>query len=375
MEIEDNAPPPRRRSRKRRSIHEWVSQQSTQHGVMNLGEIDMKVSFRPEWEEQYRRSTFDPTIFCISCFLIACFISLTLIIILASDHDGVYGGETWLYLTWLPLLLCGIFQLLIALLFKFCKRRQLMMRLYDIVAAASVIALFSACLATNAMLEFRIARFGLRNSHLITNLTYTSHDLPLRSCTITGTQLLPAHSNVDLMHSCINLVLSGHSFSILILSNVLPMLYGLKMATALAITIVNSSLLTAAAIGVGERHWPLVFCLAVQLAAGLVAAKYCRWQCEAHRRQFAVTMGTTEAAKQNRELLYRLIPRNVVETMKLQPERSGERSGSMLGASMSHCTVMFCSLQPQDELQEGFSEDTFQLLNDTISSFDKAVER
>ena len=371
--------PPRTRQsiHRRQSIHNWLSLHSTQTQseatFKGTGERAMEVPFRLEWEEQHRRGAFDPTNFRVGCFVIACIISTDLVLILVEGQDGLQGGELWFHLTWAPLLLCDLEYLVVSILFSRLNP-HFGMRLYNVVAAGSLILLYSAVLAKNAIQETRLVRFGYDEPDVMNNSIYDqprSDRCNITSYTSQHTYIY--HHHHGLTFSCINEVLEGSSFSILILCSLLPVLYGLSMVPALVVTIVDSSLLAAVAIGFGERNWvPLIMSWALQLAVGLFSVGFCRSQCQTKRRQFAITMATTQAAQQNSDLLYRIIPRNVVQTMQKQ---RGEGSGCMLGESMRHCTVMFCSLQPQHELQKGFSIGTFHFLNDTFSAFDAAVER
>ena len=108
----------------------------------------------------------------------------------------------------------------------------------------------------------------------------------------------------------------------------------------------------------------------LQAIAGLIATLLCRAHTAAARSAFALAKGMKRAGEQNRNLLYTLVPHNVVQHLATHVS-----SGDMPGADIPECTVMFCSLEPHDLLQSSFSNEAFDLINDVFSDFDAAVNR
>ncbi|EKX37197.1 hypothetical protein GUITHDRAFT_78342, partial [Guillardia theta CCMP2712] len=54
--------------------------------------------------------------------------------------------------------------------------------------------------------------------------------------------------------------------------------------------------------------------------------------------------------------------------------RDRENSEDFLGAPISRCTVMFCSLEPKELFRSRSSSETFELLDQLFEKFDDAVE-
>ena len=85
------------------------------------------------------------------------------------------------------------------------------------------------------------------------------------------------------------------------------------------------------------------------------------------REEFAAEKGIQFAAQQSGNLLYTLIPPDVAA-------RSHSLDGAMLARDIPCVTVMFCTLERQEELQREFSEEVFDLLGRTFADLDDAVQ-
>eukprot|EP00292_Cryptomonas_paramecium_P022303 CAMPEP_0113699540 /NCGR_PEP_ID=MMETSP0038_2-20120614/23388_1 /TAXON_ID=2898 /ORGANISM="Cryptomonas paramecium" /LENGTH=164 /DNA_ID=CAMNT_0000622957 /DNA_START=590 /DNA_END=1080 /DNA_ORIENTATION=- /assembly_acc=CAM_ASM_000170 len=75
------------------------------------------------------------------------------------------------------------------------------------------------------------------------------------------------------------------------------------------------------------------------------------------------------AAERNRNLLHTLIPKDVL------PRLAAHSGDSMLGTTIPHCTVMFCSLVFETDVAPPFSPEMFAFLHEVVSTLDRAVER
>ena len=263
---------------------------------------------------------------------------------LLSGDDGEAGGDTWILLTWTPQLLCGLMYVATAVLFSLPSRRLFCMRHYDALCATTIVFSCAACVATYVLVETRRARFQSPDYPNIRWGIDYSAVWPRRTCADADPAHTWAHPPRDSINSngCNNLVLSGGAFSLYVHLNLLPLIYRLRAGTAARVAAANGAVLAAAVAAVGSAAWTLASALACLLAAGGLAAHLCRRRAAAARRQFAVDKGVRRAAEQSGNLLYTLIPRNVVERLA-----AAGPAGGMLGHELQHATVMFCSLEPQ----------------------------
>ena len=165
------------------------------------------------------------------------------------------------------------------------------------------------------------------------------------------------------------MILSGNSYCIYALLNILPMVFHMQQRSAIYVTCVNTLLLIISVLAMGATSWVLFSTVLFQFFAGLFASHFCGIHRSLAKKQFAIEKGTILANDQNSNLLYTLIPKNVVVRL------ADHHDSSMLGTSIRHCTVMFCSLEPQEELKAQFSERVFSLLNEAFSAFDREVQR
>ncbi len=149
----------------------------------------------------------------------------------------------------------------------------------------------------------------------------------------------------------------------------LPAFFRMRWRYALLVTVINALMLAAAVLGVGSRTWMLFTAILFQAAAGFSAVLICKNRERLARGQFSMAKETDNAARQNRVLLHTLIPEDVLGRLAVH---TGD---DMLGTHIPECTVMFCVLDPQAELQAALSEEFFDFLSFVFCRFDDAVEQ
>ena len=140
---------------------------------------------------------------------------------------------------------------------------------------------------------------------------------------------------------CNNLIISGNVACIYALVNLLPFVLRMRAGAAAAVTICNALLLVGAVLAAGSHTWLLASLTAFQLIAGLSAACYCHAREARARRQFLVSRHIEAASENERRFLHTLVPDNVLGRL------ATHQGPEMLGATIPHCTIMFCSLEPQ----------------------------
>ena len=209
--------------------------------------------------------------------------------------------------------------------------------------------------------------------HVQITFDYTSI-FPERNCSDNKPVLSWTVLNVSLGGSssvgCDDVILSGELCCGYILLNLLPIIFRVGFGFALFNALTNTSILAFAVLISGTRNWATLTLVVLESLSGIIAACVCRTQTAESRRSFALAKGMRRAAEQNRNLLYTLIPRNVVEHLAAHTF-----SDEMPGTDIADCTVMFCSIEPQELLRSSFSTDVFDLMNDVFSDFDMAVHR
>ena len=183
-------------------------------------------SFSKEWNEEYLIAVFQPLAFRAVAWLVFVFVGCTVAIILADGQDGYNGTRSVFYWTWAPYILCCAIYLFLAVLFSLNRCRPICIRHYNAFCAVSIILLYLACVSTYVILELRAARYGSADfPQIVRTINYSSFP-PTRSCADLDPERTWATSPRVLAFSggsCCNFVLSGASFSLYTLLNVLPM--------------------------------------------------------------------------------------------------------------------------------------------------------
>jgi class 3 adenylate cyclase len=172
--------------------------------------------------------------------------------------------------------------------------------------------------------------------------------------------------------SCNNSLFSGDVLSKLIsISFSTPLLLQFDHKTATYLTIVLGVMFTVAGILLGSG-WGVAFPLTVQLAMGMVAIHCCYVRVNLAKQSFLIVKRTQLTAERNRALIHTFIPQNVLQRLTVQ---EGPEPDAMLSSSIPYCTVMFCCLEPQEELQVTPTENFVRLMNSIFSQFDEQVEQ
>ena len=122
-------------------------------------------------------------------------------------------------------------------------------------------------------------------------------------------------------------------------------------------------------IATGSTGITMITAVVFQFTFGLLASYFCAVSRRVARAEFAVEKSIEQASERNGSLLYTLIPRNVMERL------ASHDGGGMLGRAIPHCTIMFCALEQEDDLQSAFTADVFGLLGSLFADLDDAVQR
>ena len=198
--------------------------------------------------------------------------------------------------------------------------------------------------------------------------------LPERICTDIQPILSLNNLNISLggvpFVGCDNILLSGDLCFGYLLLNLLPITFQVGFQFAIICSLINITTFIITVLSSGTKTFGLITIVVVEIIIGTIAAVECKRQRIASRNYFALAKGIKLATLQNRHLLYSLIPRNVVEHLRLHSIEDG-----MPGTDIPVCTVMFCSLEPHELLRSSFSTEVFDLINDVFSEFDAAVQR
>ena len=330
-------------------------------------------SFREDWEEDFLEDSYQPLeikAFCFFNFLY--FLVHFCIVVFAYSEDGADGGQLWVVYTWLPELISSISSLVFLFIFSFHHFRRFCRVYYDWISAYIIIISYLAAIAPTVLLEVRRSLFQRHDfSYIKWGINYSKFP-PIRTCNDTDplkTFQTPYWDASSI--GCNNMILSGLVYSIYILLNLTPRILRNNGETAIFISVVTALIFVAALLSVGTftSDLAVISAVAFQFLTGLGTSYFCYARKLIAREEFAACKGTKFAAEQNRNLLYTLIPENVV------PRYSAHEGQDLLGSEIASCSVMFCCLEPQVELQASTTGQEFALLDRVFSDFDSAVKR
>ena len=254
-----------------------------------------------------------------------------------------------------------------------CRRfRRFCQVFYDWICAYTIILSYLAAITPTVLLEVRRSKFQRTGfAHIKWGIDYASFP-PLRMCNDTD----PVKSFSTLYWDassigCNNMILSGMVYSVYILHNLLPRIIRNNGQTAVFIAVFTAFVFVVALLSVGTftRDLAVISAVAFQLLTGLGTSYFCYSRKLISREQFAASKSTKFAAEQNRNLLYTLIPENVVQRYSVHEGQE------MLGNEIPWCSIMFCCLEPQTELQASSTGQEFGLLDKVFSDFDSAVKK
>ena len=310
--------------------------------------------FKKEWEDEYQEGLFHSLEIKVFSFIASLYYLIHFLCFdFGNSNDGAGGPQSWIFFTWLPELVSAFVGLCVFCLFMcnraeiFCRRR------YDGICAFIIMVSYLAAITPRVLLEIRRARFQVQGMENVTwGIDFSSFP-PLRTCNDTDPlqSLRVQQSSQSESIGCNSVVVSGNIFSIYILHNLLPRVLRNQWPTAVAVSLATATALVAALLAVGSlrRDPAVVSAVIFQLLTGLGAAYFCRLREIVSREHFAVAKGTKFATEQDRNLLYTLVPRNVVKALQDRAETAGADEGrrELLGREVAHCTVMFCALEPQ----------------------------
>jgi class 3 adenylate cyclase len=91
------------------------------------------------------------------------------------------------------------------------------------------------------------------------------------------------------------------------------------------------------------------------------------------QQSFLVVKRTQLTAERNRALIHTFIPRNVLPRLASHPPSHG--GGEPLAAPIPACTLMFCRLEPQEDLQALPTAELLLLLDTLFAQLDAQVAR
>jgi hypothetical protein len=343
-------------------------------GLSGENERVQSEDFSEDWEEEFLDSSFHTFEITCFCFLYAVYcLSHFVFRVFINRSDGAGGEFYWVILTWTPELISGISCFTTALFMNIPRTSAFLKTSFNLVAAFVIVVAYLGAMIPNVMLEIRRSSFhsGAENNPTVLMINYSVFP-PIRLCNISNNialpskYLIPDNSNF----SCNNLIVSGEIYSFYLLLNIFPRTFRTNARAAILVSLSTTLVLFFALMSVGAllSESGMLLAIILQLFVGLSFAHFCQVQQKSARQQFALTKRTRFVSDQNRNLLYTLIPKNVTEKL------SRHVGDSLLGSEIPCCIVMFCSVEPHDELQTCKSEQEFGLLDQVFSAFDLAVQ-
>ena len=332
---------------------------TSEQGSDDINEEWTPPAFQPEWEDEFKQSSHNPVkMQIVSLISMLYYAGHSLGTIFWRQSDDVGGGHAWLFFTWLPEILCAAQHCAWMCTLGWKPMRPFCIKYYNLICTYIVITSYLATIIPSLIWEYRLAKFhGLVSSPLYLTIQYGDYFPPNRTCTINASAI----TDTQFVASCNSSVLSGTVYIGFIFWNLLPRICRIKPAFAVFSALFTGLALAMCSLAVGLDAWTIITCVVFQLAAGLGTASFCALGERISRDKFAILKATQFAGVQNRDLLYTLVPPNVVARL------TASDSTEMLGRELQHCIIMFCSLELRDT--------DLNILDAMFSSFDEAVAR
>ena len=337
---------------------------------------DMIPAFRRDWELQFAEQNTPSVIFRLSCILASIFSFYLFFDNL--DNSGLSEvGATSTYSKFANLI-SGVAHIFLFGLFSASAFHRICLEYFAALCAVHGMLITGSLFFSQIGSEIERSRDSNAEGYLRVDIAY-SGSFPWRSCgdgQNLELEIVQAWSELNTSVGsstaigCDNAISSGGYCCGYIFIAFLPYIYKLSMHYAACASVCIAVIVNLALLLTGTKFWPMTSFAALQLTAGLISMLLCRDHTVSARNAFALAKGMRRAADQNRNLLCTLIPHNVVE--HLATNTSGE---DMPGTDIAECTVMFCSIEPQELLRSSFTAEVFDLMNDVFSDFDMAVQR
>jgi len=315
-------------------------------------------AFQSHWEAEYKAATFNAREMSLVCLISAIyFFGHFAGTVGVRRTDDVGGSYTWLLLTWLPELVCGVQNTLWLLILNLQRFRPSCIKRYDALCTYIIISSYVATVLPQFIWEVRLSeKDSVRYNDTRLTIDFATFP-PSRSCVVRGgAGANPPQTTAD----CQEAILSGTNFVLYLFWNLMPRICRIRVGHALLVTFSTFVILLVLSLGAGIGPWSVSFCAIFQLATGLATASICMGGDQRSRDKYAMGKATQFAAEQNRALLYTLIPQNVVQRL------ATHTGAQMLGCDISRCTVLFASLETHVPLT---------LLDSIYTAFDAAVQR
>ena len=326
-------------------------------------------AFQTEWEKEFTESSFNPRKMQLVCLIsLIYYYGNAFGTVFWRQNDDVGGGWLWLFVTWLPEIVCATQNGLWMLLLEVQSLRPFCIRFYSSVCTYIIVCSYAATIIPSFLWEYRLSKFhGLHSAPLYLDLSIDGQFPPNRTCIINASAT-QSGSATEFVASCNTSVLSGTVYIGYIFWNLLPRVCRVHPRYAAFVAVSTAILLLIFSMAIGADAWSIITCVVFQLAAGMGTVFFCAVGDRLAREKFALLKATQFAGVQNRDLLYTLVPPNVVARMTAVKDPQ-----EMLGREIEHSIIMFCSLEPHADLRA--TEVALALLDTVFSAFDEAVAK
>ena len=349
-----------------------------------------QTDFKKSWEDEFKTIIYSQQNSVLTTSLSIALISSVYDSIVDYTIAGLSLGdsekiETTVLFHWVISFLCFLYCTAIALSFSLKYRwfKSFCVRNRTVMCSSCIVAIHLLLVYSQVIIEVRKILFP-SDDHVNMTLQISKTMLPVRKCNDTEPwrtwlqpdQLFPLGSS-----GCSIALLAGGSYCTYLLVALLPLIVELQYLPAIAISAANSTILITAALAIDAGGSGTIISIFFQAAAGAAVAAGCHTRAASRRRQYALVRAMRDTSDRNRNLLYTLVPPNVVDhldSLGLGSVSDGNRfggGGELVGRDIPQCTVLFCTLERHAELQGAFSEEAFDLLSDIFTSFDDAVRR
>eukprot|EP00960_Hanusia_phi_P074956 768351-Hanusia_phi.AAC.1 len=334
-------------------------------GGLTSVEESMKATFLAEWKEEFKEMNYQPT--AILLFTYITVPSCGVFYFITVSNLSKEGFADWKYIPGSIYLVSAVICFTLAVLFTFKKYRLYCARNHEGLITLYLAQYFLIIILPPFLTEIGNVIFEWRNGVVAFNST-TADGKFQRICT----ELDPVKAKIFSANvkpsGCDSRIIDGRQMGLYLNVFLELIVFHLHWRRTLMLCVYMVVFLVVAVLSSGSYVLSLITSAIFFLVAGISSSFFCFVRHENEKQTFAIAKRTRFASEQSRNLVNTLMPENVLS--RIAPLKSKE----FVGVTIPRCTIMFCSLAPQDVIQKESSQKIFHFLDSVFETFDSEVQ-
>ena len=330
-----------------------------------------KNTFDKNGEQEYLEAVYDSNGIIYICVFLTILRVLDSLKGITAISDDTNGGLYWRFLTWGPVFASSFVFVGTAITFKSSSvyARRFCLSNYDALCSFVLVAACASMTFPRTIIEIRRSEFQVESRPHIQWKMHYAGIFPVRECKDTNPEQTYQHQLTTVESAgCINALLGAVPLAAFTMYNILPPMLHMRPMAAAITAILNFVIFSCALCATGSNPWHSLPVTLNLFLMSLFASYHCKTVDQAARQTFAVLKRTKDLADHNSDLLRKFIPEAVLSNLAKLPDDE-------IGVNIDKCIIMFCSLEPQQDLRAACSELLFHRLHALFSKLDDAVER